>query len=193
MSESARQKIIDHARRLFAELGSSGLSMRDLANAAGVAPSVTYHYFKDKDVLLRYIFDADSKQLGVDRAALPILPTANESLRQRINFQFDHAEQIVFILKYYMHYRSTFTKQSQGFVPPTAYLHIKEVLNQGLETGEYAPMDVDAQAKIITHAVNGFVLEYYPAPPLGPERDAVIEGLVDFITRSLEAKRGGNM
>lgn len=192
MSDAVRQKILDHARRLFAERGSS-LSMRDLAVAAGVSTSVTYHYFKDKDVMLRYLFDADSKQLGADRAALPKMPTAAQSLRQRIHFQFDYAEKIVYILKYYMQYRHTFHKQPVGYVPPTAYLHITEVLDQGIASGEYAPMDVPAQAKIIAHAINGFVLEYYPDPPQESEREALVEGLANFITRSLEPRKGGAM
>ncbi len=177
MSDAVRQKILTNTRRLFAERGSSGLSMRDLAEAAGVSPSVIYHYFKDKDVLLRSLFDADSKQLGVERAALPVLPTARESLAQRINFQFDYGEKIVYILKYYMQYRATFQKQPVGYVPPTAYLHIQEVLEQGLATGEYEPMDKPAQAKIIAHAINGFVLEYFPDPPIGAEREALVQGL----------------
>jgi AcrR family transcriptional regulator len=193
MEVTARQKIIDHARRMFAERGSGGLGMRELAVAAGISPSVIYHYFADKDVLLRSIFDADSKQLGIDRAELPALPTARESLTQRINFQFDHAEKIVYILKYFMQYRHTFAKQPAGYVPPTAYLHIKEVLQQGLATGEYAPMDVDAQAKIIAHAINGFVLEYFPDAPAGSERAAVVAGLESFITKSLEQRKGGTM
>ena len=185
MSDAVRTNIMNHARRLFAERGSAGVSMRDLAHAAGVSPSVTYHYFKDKDILLRAVFDHDGTQLGVERAALPPQATAADSLRQRITFQFDHGEQITFILKYYMQYRSSFAKQAQGFVPHTAYLHIKEVLEQGIATGEYGPMNIDAQAKIITHAINGFVLEYFPDAPSGAEREQLIDELVHFISRAL--------
>ncbi len=198
MSDAVKQNLIDHTRRIFAERGNSGLSMRDLAAAAGVAPSVTYHYFKDKDVLLKAVFDHDAKLLGAERAALPQLPTAADSLRQRINFQFDHAEYVTFILKYYMEYRHTFAKQPAGFVPPTAYLHIREVLEQGVQTGEYAPMDITKQAKIVTHAINGFVLEYFPDAPSGDERAELVESLAVFITRSLEpraetSQKGGGM
>lgn len=55
-----RTVIIETAARLFADLGYSAVSMRDVASEVGVTPANLYHHFKGKDELIRealaYVF-----------------------------------------------------------------------------------------------------------------------------------------
>jgi len=48
-----RQRIEKAAVTLFSELGYEGVGMRGIAREAGVAVSVIYYYFKNKEVLYR--------------------------------------------------------------------------------------------------------------------------------------------
>jgi AcrR family transcriptional regulator len=182
---NTRDKILRHATKLFAQEGMLGASMRRLASETKIAPSVIYHYFENKDVLLKELFDHLSKELGRERKLLSQPESAQEMLRERIAFQLDHAEAVVAILKFYFAYRNTFTKVHLGYVPETAYRHIKEVLDYGLKTNEFIPMEVDEEAKVITHAINGFLLEYYPVKPSPEERAQMINSIHRFIMRSI--------
>lgn len=190
MTKLTQQHIFDSAKHIFAVSGYDGLSMRALARSANVSLSVTYHYYADKDVLLKDIFNRTNTNLGLERAKLPVMGTLSESLRQRIEFQFKHMADIVFVLKYYMHYRDSFKRNETGFVPPKTSLHIQEILEQAQERGELGTeVDVVRDAKVITHAINGFMLEIYPAKLRPQERLAVIVDLHRFIMRSLTNNR----
>lgn len=55
-SAEVRARVIDVARRLFAEEGFEAVSMRRIAAAAGCAPMTLYGYFHSKNEILRYIW-----------------------------------------------------------------------------------------------------------------------------------------
>jgi AcrR family transcriptional regulator len=47
-----RERLCEVATRLFAEKGSQGVTMRELASALGVSAMTPYRYFRDKDAIL---------------------------------------------------------------------------------------------------------------------------------------------
>jgi AcrR family transcriptional regulator len=183
-----KSKIVKVARSIFAKEGYKALGLREIAKKTGIATSVLYYYFKDKDALLKEVFDATNTELGLLRAKLPVKKNAAEMLKQRIEFQLDHSEMILVVLKYYIRYRKTFAKNKQGFVPEKAYLHILEVLRRGVEEKQFFITDMDSDAKVITHAINGFVLEYYPDIPTGIEKKQLVDQIFNFIYKSLSNK-----
>ncbi|CAN5157481.1 TetR/AcrR family transcriptional regulator [soil metagenome] len=191
MSTTSKEIILKKAFKIFAKDGYDGLSIRILAEAIHVVPSVLYHHFTDKDALLEAMFDGLNSKLGKNRAKLTRPQTASEMLRQRIIFQLDNAEAIVAVLKYYLAYRKRFPKLKTGFVPEKGYLHIEEVLRYGMQTGEFYSPNIQEDAKVITHAINGFLLEYYPHTPKGEEKEILVTSIHQFITRALT--KGGEM
>lgn len=176
------------ARRLFAQTGYDGLRMRALASALNMPLSVLYHYFPSKDALLEEIFHQTNRELGQSRKVLAESSTGAEALRALIAFQFAHAEQVVAVLKYYLHFRQTFPKRDGGFLPEKSALHVEEVLRKGMETGEFEINDLPATSKVIAHAINGFLLEYYPASVHSEDLDRLVGEISNFILRSLEPR-----
>lgn len=178
------------ALRIFAAKGYDGLSMRTLAAASGVGLSSIYHFFADKDVLLKDIFDRTNTQLGKERLRLKPRATARQMLKDRIRFQFMHMEEVVFVLKYYLHFRDEFAARPEKILPAKAYLHVEEVLHKGISTGEFIipAARIESLAKIITHSINGFLLEYYPQELRKSEMTRLVNELTDFTMRSLTNK-----
>ena len=192
MTKESKQLIISTSKRIFAESGYDGLSMRKLEEESGVGLSSIYHFFADKEVLLKAIFDQTNTELGLLRADLPKRKTSSAMLKDRIRFQFDNIESVVFVLKYFLHYRHSFEHLQRGYVPAKAYLHIEEVIIAGIKEGVFPidQQDIAKEAKVVTHAINGFLLEYYPDPPKGRELQEVVTSLHDFIMRALTSKKG---
>jgi len=193
-----QDNIIKQTAKIFAQHGYEGISMSVVAEKSHIAKSVIYHYYKDKDVLLKEMFDSINSQLGKKRAKLPALATARERIKQIIRFQFEHAPEVVTILKYYAAFRKQFTAQEAGgYVPTKAYLHVEEVLEFGMKTQEFHISNLTKDAKVITHAINGFVLEYFPQIPKEEELDQLIEDIADFILRAIitnsQNRKGGEI
>jgi AcrR family transcriptional regulator len=186
---NTKQKILIKTKTIFAESGYDAFNVRALAEAIPLAPSVLYHYFKNKDALLKEMFDYLNTNLGEKRSSLPRCETASEMLRQRIIFQLDNAGAIVAVLKYFLAYHKKFPKFQDGYVPDKSSLHIEEVIAYGIETNEFYSPDIKKDAKVITHAINGFLLEYYPHTPRGEAKKILVENIYQFLLRAL--RKGG--
>lgn len=190
MTIHTKQIISSKAKTLFALHGYEGFTMRILAKESGVGLSSIYHFFNDKDILLKHIFDTTNTQLGTKRSLLVKRKSAQQMLYDRIVFQFTNNEDVVFVLKYYLHFRIDFLKLNSGYIPAKAYLHIDEVLRFGILTGEFNLKieQIDTESKVIAHAINGFLLEYYPDAPTSTDLKKVCTTIHRFLMRSLTNK-----
>lgn len=188
MAEKKTDELIrSAAKRLFARYGYEGFSIRSLAKESGVGISSIYHFFTDKDVVLREIYEMTNRTLGTARKELPPQPTAQKMLAQLIAFQFEHIEDIVYVLKYYLHFRQDFAKLPTKTLPPKSVLHIEEVIERGLETGEFQVKanEIATSAKVIGHTINGYLLEYYPDVPDHQELQEIVSAIVSFANAGL--------
>ena len=181
-----KTKILNNATDIFALSGYEGLSMRALAKQTGITQSVLYHYFDSKDALLEELFKFLNANLGLKRQHLKSLKSATSMLKQRIEFQIDNAKEIVAVLKYFIHNRIHFPKQSHGFTPDKTSLHMEEVLKVGKETAEFKVYNLKEQAKVMTHAVNGYLLEYFPYTLKGQEKRKLINSIHKFLLTGLK-------
>jgi AcrR family transcriptional regulator len=186
-SIASRTRIIRATRRLLADGGVDRLSMRALATKLRIVPSVLYYYFPDKETLLRAVFDETNTALGKKRAQLPPLRDFAALLEQRITFQFDESEAVTAVLKYYLWARRTFPHRREGgYVPAKSALHIEEILRFAAEKKLLRRgLDIEESAKVVTHAINGFVIEYFPHPPAGRERQKLIRSIAELLYPAL--------
>ena len=185
MITSTQEKIVALATHEVAKNGCEGMTIRSLSKQVGVAPSVLYFHFSDKQDLLDTVYRKTNTALGKARSLLPKTYSFTSALTQRIQFQFDHAEEIMAVLKYYMHFRTQFRKNDHGYLPEKTYLHIEEILVNAEKNGEYSFPNKSEDAKVIVHAINGFLFEYYPERVTGKEKSVLVELIQSFILRAL--------
>src|SRR2546428_13516039 len=64
--EDRREQIIDAAMRVFSQKGFSRATNKDIAREAGITPGLIYHYFENKEALLKAMIERRSplKLLG---------------------------------------------------------------------------------------------------------------------------------
>jgi len=185
MPQTTKEEIISISRNQLAIYGIEGINARNISKKVGIAPSVLYYHFLNKEDLLKQVFFTTNNALGLARSMLKLPHLFKDALKQRIHFQFDHAEEITAVLKYYLHFRLFFDRNSRGFLPEKTYLHIEEVLSLGQERGEYNFPDIEKESKVIVHAINGFILEYFPSTLSEKEQELLVDQISNFTLRAI--------
>lgn len=179
--------ILEACTSLLAQYGYAGTTMRNVAETVGVKPSVLYYYFPSKAELMRALRQHLNIRLDTGLKSLPPAPSTAAMLRARLRFQIEEREAIVALLQYFMAVKQDFPHQDGGYVPERAYRHMREVIDRGIAEGRFHSSDPAFDAKILTHLVNGFLLEFYPHNMTQTETDTLTEKLAQFIERSLKA------
>lgn len=190
MSEETRTRLIKETLRLMAVVGPDEISMRRVAQESNIQQSVIYYYFPDKDSLLAAAFGSAQKQIRAALMGLRQLQDPREMLQQRINYHFTHGHLIVPMLRYFMAVKLSKPGVPGAFIPEAAYRHIQEPIELGNKTGVFSSPDPAADARIITHAINGLILEHYPDKLTPKTRRELEQNMYLFIERALTAKGG---
>ena len=95
-SQDKRAAILAHAEELFANLGLHGVSVRDIANKAGVPPALVLYHFSTKDNLYQEVFESRAREFNTTREKAlrtllegPVRPEVEEVLRALAQPWFD--------------------------------------------------------------------------------------------------------
>jgi AcrR family transcriptional regulator len=179
------EAILNSATQLLARHGAAGATMRAIAADTGVQASVIYHYYPTKEDLLRAVRLNLNQRLDQVFDSAPTTPDAPGLLRQRLAINFEHRQDIVALLQYFMAAKQDFPVQDNGYVPERAYRHMREIIDRGVTEGVYHSADPDFDAKILAHLVNGFLIEHYPHELKRSTQADLVTRLADFIERAL--------
>jgi TetR/AcrR family fatty acid metabolism transcriptional regulator len=139
--EIRRQQILDAAIEVFAERGFHTSRVSDIAGRAGVAYGLVYHYFDNKDEILRTIFlERWSVVLHVIESAISDAETPVEArLRSIIGFLVDiykaNADIVEVIVLELLH-SPAFMRDEVVLGFQRAFAGISELVREGQRRGE---------------------------------------------------------
>ena len=182
-AEERRKQLIDTALGLFAAKGFESTTTKDIAEAAGVAQGLIYHYFGGKEELLfaaaerhgflprlRVILAASG-----ERPAREVLPRVVQDFRALLGEKDDLVR--------------VFFRESQ--VNPDVGRKLAETIGEGVEllsgylgariaTGELRDLDPEAAAKALLYAVQ---MAHMTREPAGAFERQLVENLLRGIEK----------
>jgi AcrR family transcriptional regulator len=84
------ERLLQEARRIFAEKGLAGTRLEEIASAAGVTRQLIYQYFNSKEKLFASVLDESTEKIVADLLSLDLdeLPP-RQALRALLEYQFD--------------------------------------------------------------------------------------------------------
>lgn len=181
-------QIFQVACRLFANRGFDGVSMRDIAAECGVSKATLYHYFPDKDSILRPLAMGTTKSIYLHVAKHDV-PGSPPIIRLR-SFLVETAN-------FFEKFRWAWIASSTAFWsdPKTRARKeriewrdryeqlLRDIIQAGIDSGDLREMDVKIAGRFVLGSINWMPRWYNPdgALPASEIADRFCDMIIDGI------------
>jgi len=181
-----REEILLAAQKVFAAKGFFPTTMSDIAREAEFGTGTLYKYFKSKEELYFTLVDEKVEEINrVVKAELSQKTSSVERIKKALELQFDFFERNRDFFRIYTSERSRFewtVKDELGkgiHEKMIAYINLlTEVMEQGIEEGEFKRLNPTDMAHALAGIVNSFIFEWMisrESYPLVSKLDTVLE------------------
>jgi AcrR family transcriptional regulator len=165
---AARQRIMTEATRLFMSCGYDGISMREIAAAAGISKPGLYYHFKDKQALLITILKADLALIGgIVRQGREQAAPVRERVGWIMEAILEHGAEIGGIMRLAtqeLPHLDQAEREAFGYLYQTTFTGaLADLLAEGMAQGELRPVE----AHTAGWALLGMVYPLFSAQPAG--------------------------
>jgi AcrR family transcriptional regulator len=161
---SVREVILHEAARLFVASGYSGLSMREIATAAGVSKAALYYHFRDKEALFLAILTRNLEHIEQMLAEARQAPTTRRQVEQMIQAIFDRAPEQRAIIRLASQEMGHLSLEARAefnrFYHEKFIGQVEAILSAGIAHGELRPMDPSLATWLLLGMMYPF---FYPA------------------------------
>ncbi|MQA81835.1 MAG: TetR family transcriptional regulator [Streptosporangiales bacterium] len=179
--------LLDAATKLFSEHGYERTTVRMIANEMGVQSGSLYSHIKSKEEVLRRIVIACAESLMVrvedarDRSETP-----EERLRAMCRAHMRVQQEEKAAVTIYFDEWHKLDEESREYIVELRRRYeqeLAEVVEEGIERGDFGPVDVRGAVLVILSALNWAYTWYRPDGRLSPEEiadlfvDVIVEGL----------------
>jgi len=183
-------QIFQVACRLFAQRGFDGVSMRDIALECGLSKATLYHYFPDKDSILRPLAIGTTKSLCLhvlrhDRPEAPPLERLRSFLTETAKFfeKFRWAW-IAASTVFWSDPKIRARKERIAWRDRYEQL-LRDILQAGMDAEELRPMDVKLAGHFVLGSINWMPRWYTPEGALSAA--AIADRFCDMVIAGIRA------
>jgi AcrR family transcriptional regulator len=156
--EVRRAEILDAAARLFIAHGVGGVSIADIAGAAGVAKGLLYHYFDSKDELLGALRDRYLKDWYEEIEQLLTKPKSGDEARSferflRSMYEF-HADKVE------LHELLMASEGSEDEITENVRKLLLEFIRAGVKRKAFEVASLDLTVDFLLNGLHGLLVKY---------------------------------
>jgi len=170
-----RTQILRAARSCMVELGYERVTMREVAETAGVSTGTIVHYFGDKDTMLEAALLEKVQDTGIAfRAALTGAQSAWERLERLVTASLPETEEVRDEWRLWLTFWGEVTRNERLRAVSEKQHHrwthfLARIIAEGSASGEFAVVDADIAATQLAALIDGLAIQAtLQNPTLGP-------------------------
>lgn len=170
VSEMRTAQIIEAATAVFAEKGFDRAAMTDIAAVAGINKATIYLYFKSKDALIQAIAkELFAQELADLQAARDIPGTAAEQITAFYEALIAKESEVLPLMPIIYEFYALGLRREDVRAVLADFLNqsaarLEAIIQEGIESGEFAPTDAPKSARTLTALLDGIILQWVYAP-----------------------------
>lgn len=195
MVSKTRDKFIEVARQLFARKGVENTTMNDIASASEKGRRTIYTYFKSKRDIFNAVVESETDQLLTSlRMILARQISPEEKLEEYIMIRFEAMREIVsrngtLRAGFFRDVRKV--DRAKKLISRKEVAMLREILDEGVKSGDFEIADTQAQAVVITHAIYGLDIAYIRDSLIdqGIDQEKLIRTLSNLILNGIVRRR----
>jgi AcrR family transcriptional regulator len=193
LAAARRTQILDAATRVFASKGFNRATIRDVAQAAGVADGTIYNYFANKTDLLFGLLDrlndTERRPESLGQAAEASLPAFFRAyLRERVEALWSNAELFRAVLPELLAHPALRTRYYDEVIAPTMALG-ENAFRALAASGMLRDLDLPLSMRIVAGSVLGLmVLQLLGDETLATRWKEIPDALADLLLPGLLAE-----
>jgi AcrR family transcriptional regulator len=181
-----RQKLLNHARDVFARRGYHEAKIEDIVTAAGIARGTFYLYFEDKRTVFEEIVDRAFTQIGMAIVRVDpkdtgrtVADQVHENIRRIVGALLEDRPTTKILLADAVGLDPAFDRKLQSFYEVVENLLV-ESLREGQELGVVAPGDARMFAYLILGAMKEILYQVVRREAPYSEKE-VVDAIYDFL------------